>query len=306
MSLRVLDANKLAPVKMTGIIEHWSGGPNKATSLDLTHYHVVTEGDGNIRYGVDIALNSGGTKSGYAAHTRNANTNRIGHSMAGMLNAVERPFSAGPQPLTLVQWNQHVLAAADLCDYYNIAVARDKVLFHAEVQSTLGIKQAGKWDVARLPFDLFLVGAHVIGDKFRDEVLTALKGGSLPDAEPVPGNIIGGTCITTAKSLNFRRGPSANSEKTGSLPAGITLTILGYQGDWLNVRTPGNYTGWVHGGYVKLLDVAPLPETTQPDPIHTKFSMIHDRLDYLEANPPSNRDALENALARIEQSLTPF
>lgn len=72
--------------------------------------------------------------------------------------------------------------------------------------------------------------------------------------------------VTTATSLNFRRGPGTEHEKTGSLPTGTEVTVLAAQGDWYQVRTPMGYEGWVHGGYVRLLNTAPAPGTgTTPD-----------------------------------------
>lgn len=129
--------------------------------------------------------------------------------MCGMIGAVESPWSPGRAPLTLVQWNRHVMAAADLCEVYRIAVARDKLLFHAEVQGTLGIAQAGKWDVVRLPFDESVRGARAVGDRFRDEVLSALRGNGpsepLPQPEPLPAHALGATGRTTIIAATKRK-----------------------------------------------------------------------------------------------------
>ncbi|MCG6115122.1 MAG: SH3 domain-containing protein [Mesorhizobium sp.] len=312
MTLRVLDAGRLARVPMTAIIEHWTGGGHKANATDLRSYHVLTEGDGTARYGVDIARNSGGAHAGYAAHTRGANTNRIGHSMCGMLGAREVPFDPGSQPLTLVQWNRHVLAAADLCEVYKIAVARDKLLFHAEVQATLGITQNGKWDVVRLPFDDHVRGARAVGDRFRDEVLSALRGNGpsvpLPQPEPLPALAEGATGITTAPRLNFRRGPGAHHEAMGDgLPAGTPIIILGAEGDWLNVRTPAGYEGWVHGGYVRLIDTLPAEGAgTVPDSLHAAFAALRSYLDHVEANLPDDRDTLSRMLRSMASELETY
>lgn len=303
--MRVLDPARLAKVPMTAIIEHWTAGGSKANSVDVRSYHALTQGDGSVVYGVDIALNSGGTKPGYAAHTRGGNTNRIGHSMCGMMGAVESPWNPGAAPITLKQWNSHVLAAADLCEFYKIAVARDKLLFHAEVQSTLGIKQNGKWDVTRLPFDESVRGARVIGDRFRDEVLAALRGNvPLPAPEPVPASMAGATGRVTAASLNFRRGPGTSHESTGSIPAGTLITLLGIEGDWFNVETPAGYRGWVHGGYVQLLDTAPLPNPTVPDPLRAEIEEIQRMLERIDENMPADRMALAIVLAEVRRSLT--
>lgn len=308
--MRILDPSRLARVPMIGIREHWSGGGHKANASDRKSYHVMTEGDGSAVYGVDIRLNSGQLKNGYAAHTRANNTGTIGHSMCGMMGAVENPFSAGPAPLTLVQWNCQVLSAADLCEFFKIAVARDKLLFHAEVPGTLGIAQAGKWDVVRLPFDPSLRGAHAIGDRFRDEVLSALRGNGpspLPQPDPLPAKMEGATGRVTANSnLNFRRGPGTNHESVGSLPPGTVITVLAAQGDWFNVRTPAGHVGWVHGGYVQMLDTAPLPSPSVPDPLHAEIAGLRSRLDEIDGALPDDRAALAAALSSIRSSLARF
>lgn len=308
--MRILDPNLLARVSMTAIIEHWTAGGHRANATDLRSYHALTEGDGSIRYGVNIALNSGGTKSGYAAHTRGANTNRIGHSMCGMMGARESPWHPGTAPLTLVQWNRHVLAAADLCEFYKIAVARDKLLFHAEVQGTLGIAQAGKWDVIRLPFDDSLRGARAIGDRFRDEVLSALRGNGpepLPQPDPLPANMGGATGRVTANStLNFRRGPGTGHAIIGGLPPGTVITVLAADGDWYYVRTPAGHVGWVHGGYVQIIDVAPPPSPTVPDPLHAQIAQLRAQLDLLDAALPADREAFIEALAAARNALFDF
>lgn len=305
--MRILNPSLLSRVSMLGIVGHWSAGPAKATSLDKEHYHVITEGSGNIVYGVSIAKNSGKAHPGYAAHTRGANTNRIGQSMAGMMNAVENPFSPGPAPITTIQWANHVLATADLCEFYKIPVTTDKVLFHAEVEKVLGIKQAGKWDVARLPFDPSIKGARAIGDRWRDEVLSALRGNgpeiAMPNPEPVPAAAIGATGRVTAPTLNFRRGPGTAHESTGSLPNGTPITILAFSGDWLQVRTPAGYTGWVHGGYVQLLNTASSETATKPDVMRSILSGLQDQLDDISAESPIDpaklKALLGDAMSRI-------
>lgn len=307
--MRILDPSCLARVSMEAIVEHWTAGSHKANSTDLRSYHVLTEGDGAIRYGVDIALNAGTLKNGYAAHTRAANTNRIGHSMCGMSGAREVPWTPGTAPLTLTQWNSHILAAADLCEFYKIAVARNKLLFHAEVQATLGIAQAGKWDVTRLPFDDSVRGAHAIGDRFRDEVLAALRGNApspLPHPEPVPAAVVGAKARVTAASLNFRRGPGTQYETISTLPSGVMLTVIAIQGDWLHARTPMGFEGWVHAGYVQMLDVAPAFRPTTPDPLHAEIARLRGRLDELAEAMPTDRSAFAAALATANESFAAF
>lgn len=170
--------------KITGIVVHWTAGGHKASKIDLEHYHILIEADGKVVKGnPSIAANGlPRVRPGYAAHTRSCNSGFIGVSLCGMAGAVERPFNAGKSPLTEAEWDKLPFVLAALCDRYGIAVSPRTVLSHAEVQSTLGIKQNGKWDIARLPFDASLVGAKAVGDRFRSRASALLK----PASKPVP------------------------------------------------------------------------------------------------------------------------
>lgn len=158
-----------------GIVVHWTAGTNKASAVDRKHYHFIVEGTGKIVKGLHTVEDNENTSDGrYAAHTRGANTGRIGVSMAGMRGAVEVPFEAGASPLTKPQWDAMVQLVADLCKQYKLKVTPETVLTHAEVEKTLGIPQRGKWDVTRLPFNKNVIGAKAVGDLLRKEVVAAL------------------------------------------------------------------------------------------------------------------------------------
>lgn len=161
----------LQPVKMTRIIVHWSAGSYRASDLDKKHYHFIIEGSGNVVLGDNsVADNMNTGDSIYAAHTKGCNSGSIGVSFASMAGAVESPFNAGKFPLTEAQWARGMDVIAHLASFYRLLVTDKTVLTHAEVQPNLGIKQAGKWDITRLPFDPSLIGAKACGDKMRRDV----------------------------------------------------------------------------------------------------------------------------------------
>lgn len=162
--------------KMVRIINHWTAGTHKASSVDKSHYHILVEGDGSlVRGDPTIDMNQKPLKQGYAAHTLNCNTGSVGVSCCAMAGAKENPFDAGKYPLTKKQWDQMVLVNAALSQRYNIPVTPETVLTHAEVQDNLGIQQRGKWDYTRLAFDAKVKGARAVGDRLRAEVLSTLK-----------------------------------------------------------------------------------------------------------------------------------
>lgn len=171
----LIPAEWLPFCKMNGVIVHWTGGGHRANAKDRKSYHLLIEGDGKlVRGNPPITANAAPRQPGYAAHTANCNTGWIGVSLCGMLDAKESPFVAGPQPITQTQWKTLEGVVAQLCTRYAIPVTAGTVLSHAEVQGTLGIRQAGKWDIARLPFDPALSGARAVGDRLRAGVAAYL------------------------------------------------------------------------------------------------------------------------------------
>ncbi len=164
---------------MRRIIVHWTAGGYSPTEFDRGHYHILIKGDGTLVRGIpSIALNdAGGVKPGYAAHTLGCNTGSIGVSLACMAGAIESPANNGPAPLTRAQWDELPRVLADLCARYGIKVTPTTVLSHAEVQANLGITQRGKWDIARLPFDVTLNTPKKVGDAFRARTAARLGGG---------------------------------------------------------------------------------------------------------------------------------
>ena len=153
------------------IIWHWSAGRHTPSDLDRKHYHFIIDGQGKVHQG-DIApeANLSTADGSYAAHTRGCNTGSIGIALAAMVGAVERPFRAGPEPITPAQINALVLLTRELALKYKIPVTRETILSHAEVQPTLKIAQRGKWDIAWLP-GMAAPGDPVkVGDKLRATV----------------------------------------------------------------------------------------------------------------------------------------
>ena len=154
------------------IILHWSAGAASNQVDDRDHYHEIVTRDGSRVLGkyrpeANISTSDG---DGYAAHTLNLNTGSIGLAMDAMRGAVERPFSPGPEPITELQLTAFVAMVAEYCRRYGIAVTRETVLTHAEVQPTLKVTQRGKWDITWLP-GMTAPGAPVaVGDVLRQMI----------------------------------------------------------------------------------------------------------------------------------------
>ncbi|MES2753832.1 MAG: N-acetylmuramoyl-L-alanine amidase [Pseudomonadota bacterium] len=164
------------------IIFHWTGGAGRASGLDRTHYHRMVEFDGTIVEGKEeIEDNVVTSDDDYAAHTLHLNTGSIGIAVCGMMGAIESPFDAGPAPITEKAFRALARLGAELCLTYGIPVSDTTTLTHAEVEPNLGVKQRGKWDIARLPFREDLRGAKACGDYLRTLIREAMADhGAMP------------------------------------------------------------------------------------------------------------------------------
>lgn len=160
--------------RMERVILHWTGGTHRASANDRKHYHILIEGDGSLVQGVpSIAANAEGSAlRPRASHTLNCNSGSIGLSMCAMggPDVREFPFEPGRWPLAEIQWKAAASVVAQLCARYRLPIQPETVLSHAEVQGTLGIRQRGKWDITRLPWNDRIVGARACGDIFRSMV----------------------------------------------------------------------------------------------------------------------------------------
>ena len=138
-------------MQMNRVILHHTAGSLSPSAFDKKHYHRLVDGEGRVHAGAHaIAANAPGRRlvSGtYAAHTRNLNSGSIGVALAAMANAEwsdPRGCRAFPKPDQVEAMVQEV---AKLCIEYSIEVSPRTVLSHAEVGITLGVQQAGKWDL---------------------------------------------------------------------------------------------------------------------------------------------------------------
>ena len=159
---------------MKRIILHWSAGRHLVSDLDKEHYHFIVDGSGKVHQGRhSISANEIPISGSYAAHTLKCNGGSIGIAVAAMAGAVERPFNAGVAPITTVQLWAFCALAKKLALQYKIAITRETVLTHAEVQPTLKIQQRGKWDICWLP-GMEAPGDPVsIGDKLRAMIVAS-------------------------------------------------------------------------------------------------------------------------------------
>lgn len=136
---------------MNRIVGHHTGGPGTPTADDLNAYHRIVDAAGGLHDGrFPISANAPGRSLApgtYAPHTRGLNTGAIGLAMAAMGGASwNDPVGSTRFYPTELQVTAFIREAARLCRVYGITPTRKTVLTHAEVQLTLGVTQANKWD----------------------------------------------------------------------------------------------------------------------------------------------------------------
>lgn len=183
---------------MNRIVWHHSAGPYTVTPLDRQHYHRIYDGEGQTHLGIHpIEANAAGkplVEGKYAAHTKNLNTGAIGLSLACMAGAQWGQPATWKLPRP-AQIDAMIADSAKLCAQYGIVPDRRTTLSHAEVEPTLGVKQAGKWD-----FDYPLRGGPgardpiAVGDELRAELRRAIAnlspGGVIPVGTPSPRPVL--------------------------------------------------------------------------------------------------------------------
>lgn len=163
--------------KLIRVIAHWAVTKYRCDEVSRQHYHFIYEGDGKEVVGFHTPeANENIADNVYARHTKGTNQGAIGVSCAAMFGAVsvDKP---GKFPITAKQFDAMCAGIARLCKRYGIKVTPKTVLTHAEVESVLGIKQRGKWDISVLPH-ANLKGTKACGDLIRSTVqakLDALK-----------------------------------------------------------------------------------------------------------------------------------
>lgn len=153
---------------MKRIIIHWTGGVFKPNKTDLTHYHYLIDGSGQLVEGYYKPEDNENCKDGkYAKHCGGGNTGSIGIALCGMYGYKNRE-NCGTYLINRVQCEKLFFIIANLCKKYNIAIKKDTVLTHYEFNQQQNIK-TGKIDITYLPCFPQL-SASEIGDFIRAKI----------------------------------------------------------------------------------------------------------------------------------------
>lgn len=157
---------------MRGIVLHWTGGAYTPNKIDLAHYHLLIDGDGNVIKGDhSIKDNESSTDLDYAAHAGGYNTKQIGVALCGMNGANQGNSDNGPYPITEKQWQVAIAVLAELANFY--AISNTAIITHAEIWPRYKVGRSDKWDITRLPWNKSIKGADGVGSYLRDSVARA-------------------------------------------------------------------------------------------------------------------------------------
>lgn len=155
---------------------HWTGSSYSVTWDVRRRYNNVFDKDGNEYDGGAPAQQQAAYmpyKVG-VSHTLSGNTGAIGLAVAAMGNASEGGgrVDQGKWPLTWEGIDAMLKKTMDYCKVFGIKVSPWTTLTHAEVQTNIGIRQNGKWDIRCLPDNpTKLLGTKECGDILRARML---------------------------------------------------------------------------------------------------------------------------------------
>jgi N-acetylmuramoyl-L-alanine amidase len=110
--------------------------------------------------------------------------------------------------------------------------------------------------------------------------VTQLPAAGLPASSDTAGAV-----TVSVPVLNVRGGPNASFPRTGTVSRGTRLSVLGRQGDWLQVRLPDGQSGWVFATYTGAGTAQPTPAASpagqapqQPAPSGSGLPVPTERL----------------------------
>jgi len=171
------DEDIMDPSGITRVHWHWTASTYEVTEDVCRHYNGVFDKDGNEYDGGAPAQQQAAYIPGKVgvSHTLNGNTGAIGLSVAAMgdatANWAENTVNQGKYPLTWEQIDAMLKKTVKYCRAFNIIPSPWTTITHCEVQTNIGIRQRGKWDIRSLPDTKQLYLEKVAGDLLRTRMM---------------------------------------------------------------------------------------------------------------------------------------
>lgn len=158
------------PIGISRIHIHWTAGTYGVTDFEAGHYNLLFTDTDVVPGRFPLAAQANYAVGRAASHTLSANSHAGGYTMDAMAGAIERPFNAGPAPLTWPMIINLTSNLASTCMTYWLPPNKWTLPTHAEIQSLFGVKQRNKWDVMWLPNMPAPGSAEIVGERLRDMV----------------------------------------------------------------------------------------------------------------------------------------
>jgi cell wall-associated NlpC family hydrolase len=130
--------------------------------------------------------------------------------------------------------------------------------------------------------------------------------GSVVIAKNTPAKPLALEGTTTDSAVNLRTGPGTHYSVVAKLPSGVTLGLLGRNGNWYQVQTRAGSTGWVIGDFLRIASsvVARVPATMHAASLSAQpAATTGASRAYLRQGPGTAFDALGKLGARSQLTL---
>lgn len=156
---------------------HWTASTYNVSWDVRKHYNGVFDHEGNEYDGGAPAQQQAFYMPGRVgvSHTYRANTGAIGLSVAAMSGASanwgSRTVNPGKYPMTWEGIDAMLERTARYCRQFGIIPSPWTTITHAEVQTNIGIRQRGKWDIRCFPDSNVLHGEKAAGDILRARMM---------------------------------------------------------------------------------------------------------------------------------------
>lgn len=166
------------PSGITRVHWHWTASTYDVTWDVRRHYNNVFDKDGNEYDGGAPAQQQAFYIPGKVgvSHTFNGNTGAIGLSVAAMGDASANwgasTVDQGKYPLNWEMIDAMLKKTVEYCRAFDIKPSPWTTITHCEVQTNIGIKQKGKWDIRVLPDNpKQLMAEKTAGDLLRKRMM---------------------------------------------------------------------------------------------------------------------------------------
>lgn len=89
--------------------------------------------------------------------------------------------------------------------------------------------------------------------------------------------VSGDRAVVVKNRVNVRARPNLNSTMVGQVNKGDTLTVIGMEADWVKIRPPSGFTGWVKSEYVEKCEYNSSIETQEDEEKKEEIAVIEDQ-----------------------------